>query len=91
MHQVLYYLQPKIALVAKVEVAGERLAVVHDRKPDLLLVDEPVAGMTGSERTRTGEILMETARALVKDFTQDIGDILIAAIYPITGLAFLNC
>jgi pyruvate carboxylase subunit B len=33
---------------------------------------------------------METARTLVKDFTQDIGDILIAAIYPITGLAFLK-
>jgi pyruvate carboxylase subunit B len=33
---------------------------------------------------------MEAARALVKDFTQDIGDILIAAIYPITGLAFLK-
>jgi pyruvate/oxaloacetate carboxyltransferase len=33
---------------------------------------------------------METARALVKDFTQDEGDILIAAIYPLTGLAFLK-
>ena len=33
---------------------------------------------------------MDTARALVKGFTEDIGDILIAAIYPITGLAFLK-
>ncbi len=33
---------------------------------------------------------MYTARELVKDFTQDIGDVLIAAIYPITGLAFLK-
>ena len=31
------------------------------QEPTLLLVDEPVAGMTGSERTRTGEILMKTA------------------------------
>ena len=33
---------------------------------------------------------MGAARDAVKDFTQDIGDILIAAIYPITGLAFLK-
>jgi urea transport system ATP-binding protein len=30
--------------------------------PELLLVDEPVAGMTGKERTRTGEMLMDTAK-----------------------------
>jgi urea transport system ATP-binding protein len=30
--------------------------------PELLLVDEPVAGMTGKERTRTGEMLMDIAR-----------------------------
>jgi pyruvate carboxylase subunit B len=33
---------------------------------------------------------LDTARELVKDFTQDIGDVLIAAIYPVTGLAFLK-
>ena len=33
---------------------------------------------------------MDAARDSVKDFTSDIGDILIAAIYPITGLAFLK-
>jgi pyruvate carboxylase subunit B len=33
---------------------------------------------------------LDTARELVKDFTQDIGDVLIAAIYPQTGLAFLK-
>ncbi len=33
------------------------------QEPKLLLVDEPVAGMTGRERARTGEILMETATA----------------------------
>ena len=33
---------------------------------------------------------MDAARDAVKDFTQDSGDILIAAIYPITGLAFLK-
>jgi len=32
------------------------------QEPKLLLVDEPVAGMTGGERTRTGEILLEIAR-----------------------------
>jgi Pyruvate/oxaloacetate carboxyltransferase len=33
---------------------------------------------------------MDAARDAVKDFTQDIGDILIAAIYPMTGVAFLK-
>jgi pyruvate carboxylase subunit B len=33
---------------------------------------------------------LDTARELVKYFTQDIGDVLIAAIYPVTGLAFLK-
>jgi pyruvate carboxylase subunit B len=33
---------------------------------------------------------MDAARDSVKDFTSDIGDILIAAIYPITGTAFLK-
>ena len=32
------------------------------QEPKLLLVDEPVAGMTGQERTQTGEILLEIAR-----------------------------
>ena len=32
------------------------------QEPKLLLVDEPVAGMTGRERTRTGEILLEIAQ-----------------------------
>ncbi len=33
---------------------------------------------------------LDKARELVKDFTQDIGDVLIAALYPITGLQFLK-
>jgi len=33
---------------------------------------------------------LDKAKEAVKDFTQDIGDILIAAIYPITGLRFLR-
>ena len=33
---------------------------------------------------------MDAARDSVKDFTSDIGDILIAAIYPLTGVAFLK-
>jgi pyruvate carboxylase subunit B len=33
---------------------------------------------------------LDKARELVKDFTQDIGDVLTAAIYPITGLRFLK-
>ena len=33
---------------------------------------------------------LDKAREAVKDFTQDIGDVLIAAIYPITGLRFLK-
>lgn len=32
------------------------------QEPELLLVDEPVAGMTGKERTRTGEMLMDIVR-----------------------------
>jgi urea transport system ATP-binding protein len=38
------------------------LAMTILQEPKLLLVDEPVAGMTGQERTRTGEILLEIAR-----------------------------
>ena len=37
------------------------IAMTISQEPNLLLVDEPVAGMTGRERTGTGEILMETA------------------------------
>ena len=37
------------------------IAMTISQEPTLLLVDEPVAGMTGRERTRTGEILMKTA------------------------------
>jgi len=33
---------------------------------------------------------LDKAREAVKDFSQDIGDVLIAAIYPITGLRFLK-
>jgi pyruvate carboxylase subunit B len=33
---------------------------------------------------------LEQAKEAVKDFTQDIGDVLIAALYPITGLRFLK-
>jgi pyruvate carboxylase subunit B len=33
---------------------------------------------------------MEAAKESVKDFTTDPGDILIAAIYPLTGVAFLK-
>ena len=32
------------------------------QEPRLLLVDEPVAGMSGKERGRTGELLLEIAR-----------------------------
>ncbi len=38
------------------------LAMTILQEPRLLLVDEPVAGMTGVERTKTGEILLEIAR-----------------------------
>jgi urea transport system ATP-binding protein len=37
------------------------IAMTIMQEPKLLLVDEPVAGMTGRERNRTGEILMEIA------------------------------
>jgi len=33
---------------------------------------------------------LDKAREAIKDFTQDIGDVLINAIYPITGLRFLK-
>ena len=33
---------------------------------------------------------LDNAREVVKDFTQDIGDVLTAALYPITGLRFLK-
>ena len=34
---------------------------------------------------------LDKAREMVKDFTQDIGDVLTVALYPITGLHFLKC
>ena len=33
---------------------------------------------------------MENARRMVSEFTDDIGDVLIAALYPITGMRFLK-
>ena len=33
---------------------------------------------------------LDIAREAVKDFTDDIGDILVATLYPITGLRFLK-
>jgi len=33
---------------------------------------------------------LDKAREAIKDFTQDIGDVLIGALYPITGLRFLK-
>jgi pyruvate/oxaloacetate carboxyltransferase len=33
---------------------------------------------------------LDRAREAVKDFTQEIGDVLIDALYPITGLRFLK-
>jgi len=33
---------------------------------------------------------LDKAREEVRDFTEDIGDVLIAALYPITGLRFLK-
>jgi urea transport system ATP-binding protein len=37
------------------------IALTLIQKPKLLLVDEPVAGMTREERNRTGEILKDIA------------------------------
>ena len=34
---------------------------------------------------------MDKAKEAAKDFSQDIGDVLIAALYPITGLRLLSC
>ena len=42
------------------------LAMTILQDPKLLLVDEPVAGMTGKERIRTGEILLEIAGRTVR-------------------------
>ncbi len=42
---------------------------------------------------RPGDVIepeLDQARGAIKDISQDIGDILIAAIYPITGLRFLK-
>ena len=38
------------------------LAMAFVQDPQLLLVDEPVAGMTGNERDKTGDILTEIAK-----------------------------
>jgi len=38
------------------------IAMVVVQRPRLLLLDEPVAGMTGNERLRTGELITEIAK-----------------------------
>lgn len=38
------------------------VAMVMCQRPRLLLLDEPVAGMTGEERTRTGELITRIAK-----------------------------
>ena len=47
---------------------------------------EPITGRPAD----TLEPELDAARELVKDISDDIGDVLIAAIYPITGLRFLK-
>jgi pyruvate carboxylase subunit B len=47
---------------------------------------EPITGRPAD----TIEPELDQARELVKDISDDIGDVLIAAIYPITGLRFLK-
>ena len=46
-----------------VKSSGWRLACCSPRNPDLLLVDEPVAGMTDAETAATADLLREINRS----------------------------
>jgi len=52
----------KAAVLAHGEKQWLELGMVMAQDPDLLLVDEPVAGMTPRESERTGDLLMAMAR-----------------------------
>ncbi|OAI54001.1 urea ABC transporter ATP-binding protein UrtD [Planctomycetaceae bacterium SCGC AG-212-F19] len=49
-------------LLAHGEKQWLELGMVMSQEPELLLIDEPVAGMTPKESERTGELLMNLAR-----------------------------
>ncbi len=59
-------LEAKAAAPAEALSHGEKqwleIGMVMAQDPELLLVDEPVAGMTDEETARTGELLVEIAR-----------------------------
>ena len=50
------------AILAHGEKQWLELGMVMAQEPDLLLIDEPVAGMTPRESVRTGELLLAMAR-----------------------------
>jgi urea transport system ATP-binding protein len=52
----------KAGILAHGEKQWLELGMVMAQDPELLLVDEPVAGMTPRESERTGELLMSMAR-----------------------------
>ncbi len=52
----------RAGLLAHGEKQWLEIGMLLARQPKLLLLDEPVAGMTRRERDRTGELLRETAR-----------------------------
>jgi urea transport system ATP-binding protein len=59
-------LTAKASLLAGILAHGEKqwleLGMLMAQDPELLLIDEPVAGMTPRESERTGELLMATAQ-----------------------------
>jgi len=59
-------LEPKVHLLAGTLAHGEKqwleLGMLMAQDPELLLIDEPVAGMTPRESERTGELLLAMAR-----------------------------
>jgi pyruvate carboxylase subunit B len=66
---------------APIDPEVQKMVLKHYKRGQTPITDRP-ADLLEPE--------LDKAREAVKDFTQDIGDILTAAIYPITGLRFLK-
>ena len=55
--------EPDLEACGEADSAGDAMSMMESEAPDLLLVDEPVAGLTDEETERTGELLISLAES----------------------------